>query len=603
MIRSIRRGMGLGIGICLCATAVAAPSTVPTIVITASRTATTLDRVPASVSVIEREDIAQKQSNDVGELLRGTTGIDIGRNGGPGQVTSMFLRGAESDHTLVLLEGVPINPGTIGNAAIQNIDPRLVERVEIVRGPLSTLYGSAAIGGVVNIVTRSEPAQGTSGHFGVQAGRYHTVSMNTGLAMADGPTSFSLGMSHQESRGFPAQAGDTFDSGYRNNSLTAGFGHRFGPHRLRLQAFGTSGTTEYSAFGAALDQDFENSALSVTLDSAVREDWDSHLTFSRSTDFIDQNQANFLGDLDYAHTTRHRLDWQNDYRWMSGHTLVAGVTLERETTDALSFGAAFDEDRDNQALYLQNQFASGPHSAVAALRWSHYDGFGDHLTGNLGYGYQLSAATRLHASLGTAYRAPSGTDLYGFGGNPDLDPETSRAIEFGVRHRLGPHANITATAYHTEIDDLIVYTGSFPTGRNENIAESSITGVELGYDYLRGPWQLQLGFDWKEPRDDSNDTWLPRRSRIAGKLAVRYSREDWDANLELQHQGERKDSLFNNVELSAYTLVNTTLRWHLGRATTLEGRVENLFDTDYELAGGYNTPGRSLYLGLRIASD
>jgi vitamin B12 transporter len=240
---------------------------------------------------------------------------------------------------------------------------------------------------------------------------------------------------------------------------------------------------------------------------------------------------------------------------------------------------------------------------VAALRWSHHDGFGDHLTWNLGYGYHLDAATRLHASLGTAYRAPSGTDLYGFGGNPDLEPETSRAVEIGVQHRLNTHARIAATAYHTEIDDLIVYSGSFPTGRNDNIAESSITGVELEYAYLRGPWQLQASIDWKEPRDDSNDTWLPRRSRIAGKLSVLYGREDWDANLDLVHQGDRKDSLFNDVELSAYTLVNATLRWHAGPGTTLEGRIENLFDTDYELAGGYNTPDRSLYLGLRIASD
>ena len=588
---------------CLVGTVGAETTSLPPIVITASRTATTLDRVPASVSIIEREDIARSQTNDIGELLRGQPGIDIGRNGGPGQVTSLFLRGAESDQTLILLDGVPINPATIGNTATQNIDPRLVERVEVVRGPLSSLYGSAAIGGVVNIITRSDAAQGESGHFEVQAGSYDTVSINAGAAMANGPTDLSVNLSHQESTGFPAQTGDTFDSGYHNNSITAHFDQQLGQHQLRLHALVARGTTEYSSFGAPLDQDFANSVVSLGLDSAVSDNWDSLLTISRSTDFIDQNQANFLGDFDYTHSTRYRLDWQNDYRWTPGSTLVGGVTLERENTDSLSYGIGFDEDRDNQAVYLQNQYISGPHSAVVALRWSHYEGFGDQPTWNLGYGYQLDAATRLHASLGTAYRAPSGTDLYGFGGNPDLDPETSRSVELGIRHELNPHASVAATAYHTEIDDLIIYSGTFPTGRNENIEASSITGVELAYDYLRGPWQLHAGIDWKEPRDDTNDSWLPRSARIAGTVTVGYRHSDWDANFEILHQGGGRDSLFNNIELSAYTLANATLRWHLTPGTTLEGRIENLFDTDYELAGGYNTPDRSIYLGLRIDSD
>jgi vitamin B12 transporter len=596
----IRTGLLTG---ALAAAGVQAASSIETITVTATRIATAAERIPASVTVLDRDTIERSQSNDVGELLRGSTGIDMVRYGGPGQTTSLFLRGAESDHTLVLFDGVPINPGTIGNAALQNIDPRLVERIEIVRGPLSSLYGSAAMGGVINIITATDSGDGGRGHFAVQGGSFETLRLTAGAGWAEGPSDFALHLSHQSSAGFPAQAGDTFDSGFRNTSLTTGFGQDFGAHRLRLQAFGAKGNTEYSSFGMPLDQDFEDSVLSATLDSALRETWDSRLTLSRSIDFIDQQQANYLGQFDYAHTTRYRLDWQHDVRWHPEHTLVGGVLLEREDTAALSYGTGYDVGLDNQAVYLQDQFDSGPHAAVAALRLSHHDTFGDHVTWNLGYGYQFDPATRLRASLGTAFRAPSSTDLYGFGGNPDLDPETSRAVELGVHHQLTPHAGIDASLYHSKTDDLIVYDGVFPTGRNENVERASVTGLELGYDYLRGPWQLQLGIDWKRPRDQTHDTWLPRRARIGGKLAVLYRQADWDANLDVLYQGERRDSLFNDVVLSPYTLVNAMLRWHVTPATTLEGRIENLLDSDYELAGGYNTPDRSLYVGLRIESE
>jgi vitamin B12 transporter len=582
---------------------IAHADTLDPIVITASRVATPAEEIPASITVIDKEEIEQAQANDVSELLRGVTGIDIGRNGGPGQTTSVFMRGTESDHTLVMIDGVPINPGTIGNAALQNIDPRLIDHIEIVRGPLSSLYGSAAIGGVINIITTGKVAEGAKSHFGAQAGSYDSLSLNAGTRMAKGPLNVAVNLSHQHSDGFPTKSSVTDDHGYQNDSINAVLGYALENHRFQVAAFSSRGNTEYDNYGSSADQDFDTSVLRAGLTSQFSKDWESRLTLSRMTDFIDQNQANYLSQYDYAHTTRYTVDWQNDVRLSFANRLTAGITLEQENTDALSYGSSFDVTLNNQAFYIQDQYSQGAHTATGALRLTRHDTFGDNLTWNLGYGYQLNDSTRLRASAGTAFRAPSGTDLYGSGGNPDLAPELSRSVEVGIRHQLDEHSEIDAAAYRTDIDDLIVYSGSYPTGRNENVDKARITGIELNYNYNREPWQFSAGGEWKRPWDETHDVILSRRARIAAKASLRYSQPRWDAGVDLQFQGERDDSFYNNTILDEYVLVNATARWHASRNLTIEGRIENLFDTDYELAGGYNTPDRSIYLGLRVESD
>jgi vitamin B12 transporter len=599
------------------AAAHAGTATLDPIVTTASRTATPVDETVASVTVIDSEEIAQAQANDMGELLRGVTGIDISRYGGPGQPTSVFLRGSESDHTLVLIDGVAINPGTLGNAALQSIDPRLVERIEIVRGPLSSLYGSAAIGGVINIITRGEALPGEHNHVAVQAGSYDSLSLNAGTRMAEGALSLALDLSHQQSEGFPTVASSDIDRGADSNSISAHLGYRMDGHTLRLQAYAVEGTTEYASFGGTpIDQDVATRLLRAGLDSELGDAWTSRLNLSRMQDLIDQNQANYLAQFDYAHTTRDTLDWQNDLRLSARHLLTAGVTLEQEHTDALSYDSGFDVTLNNQAFYVQEQYGDGPHTATAALRWTRHDSFGDHLTWNLGYGHRLSEATRLRASAGTAFRAPSGTDLYGYGGNPALEPEQSRGVEIGINHRLDAHSSIDLAAYHSRLHNLIVTNFYDLDGidqwgdgwllddpLNENVGRASISGLEIGYRYSRRPWLLRASAEFKRPWDESNDVVLSRRARVAAKASLLYSRTRWDAGLELQYEGKRDDSLWNSLELDAYTLANATARWYLDRNTTVEGRIENLFDADYELAGGYNTPGRSIYLGLRVESD
>lgn len=602
--------------IALPAASACAQSTLEPIIITDSRTEKPVSESLSSVTVIDAEAIEQAQAYDMAELLRGVTGIDLGRNGGPGQTVSVFTRGTESDHTLVMIDGVPINPGTIGNPALQNIDPAMIDRIEIVRGPLSSLYGSAAIGGAINIVTKSADKAGMSLHAGMQVGSYNSVSLNAGTRMGEGPLSLSLDFSRQRSDGYAARVGDGFNSGTDIHSINTRLGYKLDRHSLQLQLFSTGGTTGYSLFGTPVDQDVLTQVVSGGITSRFGDSWISRLKLSRMIDEVDQNQVNYLSQYDFAHTLRDLLDWQHDLTLAAGNTLTVGLTVEREHTDVLSYGSTYDISLNNKAVFVQDQLRAGRHKALAALRVSDHEQFGQHLTWNLGYGYHLSDRIRLRASAGTAFRAPSTTDLYGHGGNPNLKPEESRSLELGMNLELDANSQFEVTAYDTRTSNLIVTNYYDLDGidqygdnilnddpLNESVAQATIRGLELSYGYSKAPWRLKAGAEFKRPWDESNDVVLSRRARVAANASLQYGSGPWTFGANVQYQGKRDDSLWNNTILGSYTLVNVTARWQPSRTVTVEGRIENLFDTDYELAGGYNTPGRSVYLGLRVESD
>ena len=592
----------------------------PIIYIKASRAPLQAARIISSVRVINRDDIQFRSKQDTAELLREVNGLELGRNGGPGQTASVFLRGTESDHTLVLLDGVPINPATIGNAPLEQLSTSLLQRVEVVRGPLSSLQGSSAIGGVINLMTAESVPQGTRQYVHAKAGSYDTIQLQTGVQHAEGPFSVNLNLGHTDTEGFATRKGGGSDSGYTNNNLSGFVSYQFGDHRLKLQTLQTRGNTEYLGGFAApytpIDQDVANSLISASLRSDITADWKSNLTLSRFRNEIDQNQANFLAQFDYTHSQRDRLDWQNDWDINRNHRLTGGITIEEESIDSLSFGTAIDTEIDNQAAYLSTQHRWGKHQLTTAARLNHHELFGNHTTWNLGYGINVGDNTLVRASAGTAFRAPTATDLFGYGGNTALDPETSNSIEVGLSHEFDNRQSIDVAAYKTRIKDLIITNfydldgvDQFSDGfllddpLNENVNRANIKGIEFSYQYQSLPWTFGFGADLKRPWDESNDVILSRRARITANASLRYEQDNWRIGTNVQHQGKRDDSLFNNVQLGSYAVVNANAQWRFSKNVVLEGQIENLFDRDYELAGTYNTPGRSAYLGVRITSD
>ncbi|MDX9740264.1 MAG: TonB-dependent receptor [Gammaproteobacteria bacterium] len=562
------------------------------VVVTATRTAQSADQALAPMVLIEREELERLQAADLGEVLRLHAGLDIGRNGGPGQATSLFMRGTDSNHTLVMIDGVRMNPATIGGAAIHNLDPELIERIEVVKGPRSSLYGSDAIGGVINIITR-RAAQGAQADASASAGSHGSNRFAAGWSLADGDFRYGLRASVYDSDGYAPLTASPIEAGHERVSLDAHAGGRIGALDVELSHVRVSGNTEYvdSFTLALLDQDFLNTVTALRLEATPGSTWVTRLRLSEIRDEIDQNQG-----VDFAHTQRFAVDWQNDVQLGRAQLLTAGIELMREEADVVSFGSGFDEERDIAAVYLQDAIELGAHRGQLAARHTDYEGFGSHVTWDAQYGYLLTEATRITAAVGTAFRAPDQTDRFGFGGNPDLAPEESRNVEFGLRHRFAPAHGVALQVFQNDIDNLIEF-DFIGTGGMTNLGEARIRGVELGYDWASGPWRLISAATLQDPQLRSGGQ-LPRRAKRSLTLGIVHDAKRWQLGADLLATSSRRDSGFSDVILGGYTLLNASALLRLGDDWTLRGRIENLFDRDYALADGFRTGGREARIEL-----
>ncbi|MBR9813585.1 TonB-dependent receptor [bacterium] len=561
------------------------------VVVTATRTET---RNPvAPTLVITRADIQRSLATDVAELLRQQTGIEIGRNGGPGQTTSVFIRGAESNHTLVLIDGVRVNPGTLGSPAVQNIDPDVIERIEIVKGPRSALYGSDAIGGVVNIITRAG-TQKTRIELDAGAGRLNTT--DGGIAVTGLGLRASLRV--HDTGGYPPQEGSDDTRGYDNTTAQLAFDRKIGPVAISARALRSTGNVEYlDFFLAPVDQDFRNAVYELAASATPVSGWATSLSVSRSVDEIEQQQS-----IDFATTWRTLVDWQNDIQLADGHLLTAGLTANREsinTTTGAAFGfpSSFGEDRETDSAYLQHQWTTGRHTLVGAARYSDHSSFGSETTWNIDYGVGLWRGGRLIVGAGTGFRAPDLTDLFGFGGNPNFGPETSDNYELGFEQRFNRHWLLDVALFRNDIDNLIeVNTVTFAT---EQVERARIEGVEATLRFDTANWQARLGGIVQSPKNLNVDQDLGRRARRTANFSLVRQLGTVQLGVDALASSERRDSRFSPNIMAGYVLTGLTAQWQVMPDLAVQARLENALDTDYETADGFPGQERTAYARMR----
>ena len=455
------------------------------------------------------------------------------------------------------------------------------------------MWGTDAIGGVINVITRREASDVWTAEAGYGAYDTTQASLNGGMAL--GPAQLGLGVAWIDSQGFPTRSDDHVDRGFHDLSGTASLRGDVGPANVALTYWRAAGTTEYSDFFLApVDQDFADSTLSLQVAVPLGEALRANFGASHFDDSIDQNQS-----TDYLRTRRDTVDAELAWR-VASQIWSTGAMVTQEHASSRSYGDEFESDTNNVNLYVQDQVEIGPHRALAAVGYTDHETAGNAWTWNLEYGYTFAGATLLYALGGTGYRVPDATDRYGYGGNPDLDPERSFNLEAGIRHRISGAQAVSLSWFRNEIDDLIEWVPDPVdpySGQLENVALARIEGVEAAWEYAAGPWQARVEAIHQDPRNLTTGERLLRRAEDSLTASLTRTLGTVDLGLDVLATGDREDFGYPNPgTLSSYVLLNLLTRWHATPALTVVARLENALNEQYELADTFNTPNRGLYV-------
>ncbi|HKL26655.1 MAG TPA: TonB-dependent receptor [Desulfuromonadales bacterium] len=624
---------------CLLAMPIPAVAEVPVLepmVVTATRIETALAAVGSSMTVISRQEIENRQAVQLADLLRGVPGLDVVRQGGPGQTASVFLRGANSAHTLVLVDGVELNdpstPARFFDFAAMPLDN--IERIEILRGPGSTLYGSDAIGGVINIITR-RGAGAPSGSLDIEAGSFSTHQEKFSLRGGGEKFNYSLAGSFFSTDGVSAASeddGNSEEDGHDRTSLATRLG--LTPNKnleVDLLYRYLDAETDLDNFGGAFGDDPNNLYDARSDYVRVQAQWDLFDRFWEQilgVSLTDYDRTNRNG-TDAAHPVASvdsrfegrlwKADWQNNLALSEVNTLILGIEHEEESAESRDFRTFEDfftgeptsaltefdgKSARTTGYFLENQWLPTESTILTGgVRFDDHSRFGSHGTWRLTGSHLVSATgTRLKVSYGTGFKAPSLYQLFSRFGDLDLDPETSRGWDAGLTQTLfDDRLSLGMTYFQNEFEDLIDF--DFSSNAFQNIGEASSRGVELTMQTTpTDALEVAATYTYTETEDEMTGDQLLRRPRNKGSVTVNYQ---WPnravCNLEILYVGEREDLVFPDVvTLDSYTLVNLSAVLPLTGYLKLTGRVENLFDENYEEVSGYGTPGLAGYLGAKL---
>jgi vitamin B12 transporter len=588
------------------------------VLVTATRTQISVEDSVVPAQVIDRAEIERSQATSLAQLLQGRAGIGVSNQGGLGKLTTLSLRGSESDHVLVLVDGVRIGSASAGLAAFQDLPLSQIERIEIVRGPRSSLYGSDAIGGVIQIFTR-HGGQGLQQNLSLGAGSDGLRQASAGFSNRGERGWLSVQGGYQKTDGINACNGsatlfagcfvDEPDrDGYRNVSLSARAGYALSDTlRIEGQALNIDSRNEYDgdALFAGNEADNTQQVFGGKLDWTPSERVHLAAQVGRNTDKADSyyhaagsDTRSFVSTFD---SRRDTAALQGDFGLADGHLLSAGVDWQREQVTGTT---AFDVDeRDNTGVFAEYQGRFGAQQVQASVRSDDNEQFGEHTTGSLGWGLALDGGFKLTASIGTGFKAPTFNDLYfPFSGNPDLKPEKSKSGNLGVA-QYADTWNWTFNVYETRVDDLISYDAA--TFLPVNVDEARIRGAELtGYADLAG-WELSAQLSHTDPRNRSDganrDNWLARRAQNTARLDVDRGFGPVKLGVTAFGSGHRFDDAANRTRLAGYGTVDLRVEYAFAPDWTLQAKASNVFDRDYQTINWYNQPGREYALTLRYA--
>lgn len=565
-------------------------------VVTATRTPTRADELVSDVKVVDRKQIEASTARTLPELLARTAGIQMSANGGLGKTSSIFIRGTESRHTILMVDGVRLGSATAGTPSWDNIPVEMIERIEVLKGPASALYGSEGVGGVVQIFTR-KGKDGFHPFATVTAGSEHHALASAGVAGGQGALTYSFGLQRLQDKGFSStnpkvQFGnfnadrDPFEQDSVNASVRYEIDKSWSVDAGLLYADGVS------HFDDGPGADSRNAIRALTAHAGIKgrltSAWQSELRLSQGNDTANTQVANTPGAFK---TEQSQWTWQNTVDTPLG-AVLAGLEQRKQKVSGSTAYVVGSRDIDSAFAGLNG--SAGNHSWQANARYDSNSQFGDAKTGFVGYGYRITPAWRVHASHGTSFVAPSFNQLYfpGFG-NPALQPEKGRNTDVGVTWTQGDH-EAKLVRFDNKIRGFMTNT-TLPI----NIPRARIEGWTLSYEGKAGALAVRAALDALDPRNEVNGRQLPRRAEKQLTLGADYGVGAWRFGGSILHVGSRFDDAANARPLGAYTTADLYADWQFAKDLSLQAKVNNLTDKVYETAYGYNQPGRAFYLTLR----
>ncbi|MBN1007787.1 TonB-dependent receptor domain-containing protein [Amphritea pacifica] len=575
--------------------------TLDTVVVSANLIEQPITETIASVSVVTAEDIQRSQVDSAKAAINLLPGVNFTSSGARGQSAALYTRGTESDHTLILVNGIRIGTPTAAGTRLELIPVDQIEKIEFVRGPRSALYGSDAIGGIIQIFTK-RGKQKASGSVALTLGEQGTHKLSGTYSQPYSDTgSISVALSADHHDGIDVKDDAEFDKdGYRNLSANIAIDQQLAERvDLNLQAIKWQGNSEFDTTWGGNESDFENELYSAhiqysgdSFDSALSAAYvkDDNLTYGNG--ISRKNGSRYV-------TERQQVNWLNTV-YINNTSISAGLDFLNDNL-ADSTQSYTVNSRDTKAAFVGLLQEGDHYQAELSGRFTDDEQFGENTTYSAGYAYQFKPV-KIAISHGTAFKAPTFDDLYyplsfGYQGNPDLKPEESETTEISFSgHGV---SNWEVSVYKTNIRNLISINDSFTTVENTNKAE--IEGVDASYQISYGHWNHTLAYQYVNAKDAATGKKLRFRPQDTVKWQMSYAANQWSAGSEIIWEGKRYTSLDNSSSLPAFTVVNLYTAYQATPEWTLGSRIENLFDKAYQTNPGYNNQDRLLTVSARYS--
>ena len=522
--------------------------------VTATRVPIAKNNVIADVTTISSEDIERAGSSSLPDLLQRQPGIEISNLGGAGKVSTLSLRGTSSTHSIVLIDGMRVGAATSGFSAIEHIPLSQIEKIEILRGPASSLYGQDAIGGVIQIFTK-QGVDGFKPYVGIGYGSYNTSNFQSGIRGGNNKTTYAINFAAMNTDGFsafiknpnnnefnPAAANEANldKDGYKNYSLSSSLNHKINQgYEIDLQYFLSEGKNKfdnrYADWSPGVDykNETKQESYAANLKGQINKIWQSSIRVGQSTDkYLDKQKYNADSGLDdpslsdLYKTTQDQLTWQNNIALSRGSiTLLYDFLKQRiKTTDLYE-----KTQRTNHGLMVGYSLIEDKHNFQSNIRKDFNSAYDDAVTGNIGYAYSINSNWTIASSYGTAFVSPSFNYLYSLAdtyalGNPNLKPEKSKNIEGSFRYR-DDSGSMSLTMFKNKIDDFIIYSNPYPTitrTSTQNLNKAEIQGLTISGDQFLGHFQIKGSLTSQSAKNEDTDKYLPRRAKTFGNINLNY---------------------------------------------------------------------------------